>query len=113
MVYYSQREGDQCYQRTLYHSRRSMIQTYYEVEFHLLTLSVLCLMSYVCWLIVFVTYHSYFVCLCSEKTKILGMTTSWISMCFSIIGLRSKSQLLLEEKFFHCYGFLIFRLILI
>ena len=67
MVYYSQREGDQCYQRTPYHSRRSMIQTYYEVKFHLLTLFVLCLMSYVCWLIVFVTYHSYFVWLCSEK----------------------------------------------
>ena len=60
MVCYSQREGDQCYQRTPYHSRRSMIQNY-EVEFHLLTLSVLCLMSYVCWLIVFVTYLSYFV----------------------------------------------------
>ena len=43
-----------------------MIQTYYET--YLLALSVLCLMSYVCWLIVFVTYHSYFVCLCSEKT---------------------------------------------
>ena len=48
MVYYSQREGDQRYQRTPYHSRRSMIQTSYEVEFHLLILSVLCLMSYVC-----------------------------------------------------------------
>ena len=68
MVYYSQREGDQCYQRTPYQSRRSMIQTYNEVEFHLLILSVLCLVSYVCWLIVFVTYLSYSVCLCSEKT---------------------------------------------
>ena len=42
-----------------------------------------------------------------------GMATSWISLCFSIIGLRSRSQLLLEENFFHCSGLLIFRLILI
>ena len=68
MVYYSQRDSDQCYQRTPYHSRRSMIQTYYVVEFHFFILSVLCLMSCVFWLIVFVTYRSYFVCLCSEKT---------------------------------------------
>ena len=81
MVYYSQREGDQCYQRTPYHSRRSMIQTYYEVEFHLLTLSVLCLMSYVCWLIVFVTYHSYLVCLCSEKTREDDLLFICLSRC--------------------------------
>ena len=39
-----------------------------------------------------------------------GMATSLISLCFSIIGIRSRSQLLLEENFFHCSGLLIFRL---
>ena len=45
--------------------------------------------------------------------KFFGMGTSWISLFFSIIGIRSWSQLLLEENFFHCSGHLIFRLILI
>ena len=45
--------------------------------------------------------------------QILGMATSWISLCFSIIGLRSRSHLLLEENFFYSSGLLIFRLILI
>ena len=40
----------------------------------------------------------------------IGMATSLISLCFSIIGIRSRSQLLLEENFFHCSGLLIFRL---
>ena len=40
------------------------------------------------------------------------MATFLISLCFSIIGTRSRSQLLLEENFFHCSGLLIFRLIL-
>ena len=45
--------------------------------------------------------------------QILGMaTSSLISLCFSIIGIRSRSHLLLEENFFHCSGLLIFRLIL-
>ena len=38
--------------------------------------------------------------------KFLGMATSWISLCFSIIGIRPRSQLLLEENFFHCSGLL-------
>ena len=42
----------------------------------------------------------------------IGMATSLISLCFSIIGIRSRSQLLLEENFFHCSGLLIFRLTL-
>ena len=87
MIYYSQREGDQCYQRTPYHSRRSMIQTYYEVEFHLLILSVLCLVSYVCCLIVFVTYLSYFVYLYSEKTffysSVFLAVVGFVSPCAS------------------------------
>ena len=36
---------------------------------------------------------------------ILGTATSWISLCFSIIGLRSRSQLLLEEFFFIVLAF--------
>ena len=42
----------------------------------------------------------------------IGMATSLISLCFSIIGIRSRSQLLLEENFFHCSGLLILILIL-
>ena len=34
----------------------------------------------------------------------IGMATSLISLCFSIIGIRSRSQLLLEENFFYCSG---------
>ena len=40
----------------------------------------------------------------------IGMATSLISLCFGIIGIRSRSQLLSEENVFHSSGLLIFRL---
>ena len=39
--------------------------------------------------------------------EILDMATSWINLCFSILGLWSRSQLLLQENFFLCSGIII------
>ena len=34
----------------------------------------------------------------TKQQQILGMATSWISLCFSIIRIRSRSQFLFEEN---------------